>query len=122
MKNDQKKEKQIEKNDRFVTSHKKTRDDSRKVNSFLSSFFDESITFKRFKFKTFKKRFKTSLKFYKRDNNFDSSFDKEKRFKTIDMNYFDFYLLDSYDENDVITSKEKLFIETFIFSLQRLNL
>ena len=46
---------------------------------------------------------------------------KEKRFKIVDVDYFDFYLSNNYDKNDVITSKKKLFIEMFFFSLSQSN-
>ena len=43
-------------------------------------------------------------------------FNKKKRFKTIDVEYFDSHLLDFYDKKDVITSSDKIiYRDVFLF-------
>ena len=75
-----------------------------------------------FRFRHNKQRDK-SLKFVFFDfvDDLSMNFIKKKRFKTIDVDYFDFYLSNNYGKNDVITSNEKIIYRNVFFFIESIK-
>ena len=110
------KKKRVEKNRNFAISLKKTRDRSRRHNSFFAS----SLFFENFvKFKRDKKYSNNNFNRYKqRRDNSANSITKEKSFKIVNVNYFDSYLLESYSQDDIIILKEKIYYKDIYFFIE----
>ena len=91
----------LNQNKRFNCHHTKKRANSRRFEHFVDF---QSFRNDQSKFINYSKK-KTII-----------NFNKEKRFKTIDIEYFDFHLFDFYDKRNVITSNNKIiYRNVFLF-------
>ena len=90
----------LNQNERFDRHYTKKRANSRK--------FEHSVDFQSSRNDRFK--FINYVEFIIID------FNKEKRFKTVDVEYFDFHLFDFYDKRNIITSSDKIiYRDVFLF-------
>ena len=121
-----KEKKQVEKNRDFAKFYKKIRDRSRKNESSftLSLFFENFENFTRFKRRDKKLKYNSSFfKNQRRNSNVDSlNFDKKKRFKVTNVNYFNFYLFINYNKNDVIILEKKTIYRDVYFFIESTKL